>query len=337
MPTTKSLNAAKSAKKDEFYTQLSDIEKELKYHKDHFRNKVVYCNCDDPTVSNFFRYFFLNFNKLGLKKLITTCYKNQNSDLFSQHNQEKAIGIEYVGDHNPNLENINVFQLEGDGDFRSEECIELLKQSDIVVTNPPFSLFREYLAQLAKHSKKFLIIGNLNSVTSKEVFPLIKDNIIWLGTSIKSGDREFQVPEYYPLTASSFRIDEQGRRFVRVKGVRWFTNIDFRQRHENLILYKKYTPDDFVKFDNYDAVNVDKTKDIPMDYSGVMGVPVSFLDKHNPDQFEILEVTDTSSELRTKKYSANDAPNYSSLNGRGVIRRGDKLEKKYARILIRRL
>lgn len=292
----KNLHDAKSNKKDEFYTQLADIEKELRHYKEHFKNKTVLCNCDDPRVSNFFHYFSYNFEVLGLKKLITTCYKNQNAELFSDHKSEKAIYLEYYGDKNdnrvPDPEEIGIKHLEGDGDFRSAECIELLKQADIVVTNPPFSLFREYVAQLIEFDKKFVILGNQNAITYKEIFKLIKDNKLWLGVSIHSGDREFGVPDNYPISAAGYRIDENGKKFIRVKGVRWFTNIDYEERHENLILYKKYSPEEFPKYDNYDAINVDKTKDIPVDYEGAMGVPITFLDKYNPEQFEILGLDD---------------------------------------------
>lgn len=288
----KNLHNAKTSKKDEFYTQLSDIERELKHYRTHFKDKVVYCNCDDPRISNFFHYFSYNFEKLGLKKLITTCYKNQNADLFSQNDSERAIYLEYNGDKTgnnvPDPNEIGIKHLKGDGDFRSKETIELLKQADIVVTNPPFSLFREYVAQLVEYDKKFLIIGNVNAVTYKEVFKLIKENKLWLGASIHSGDREFGVPDDYPLNAAGYRIDNQGKKFIRVKGVRWFTNLDYNERHEDLILYKKYTPEEYPKYDNYDAINVDKTKDIPMDFDGVIGVPITFLDKYNPDQFEII-------------------------------------------------
>lgn len=261
------LQAARKAKKDEFYTQLADIESELKHYKEHFQGKTVLCNCDDPRVSNFFHYFSYNFERLGLKKLITTCYKNQNRDLFSQNDSEQAIYLEYYGDKDgdrvPNPEEIGVKRLKGDGDFRSAECIELLKQADIVVTNPPFSLFREYVAQLMEYKKKFLIIGNVNAITYKETFKLIKENQLWMGASIHSGDREFGIPDDYPLNAASCRIDENGKKYIRVKGVRWFTNLDYPERHENLILYKNYNPDDYPKYDNYDAINVDKTPTFP--------------------------------------------------------------------------
>ena len=286
------LHDAKCNQKDEFYTQLVDIENELRHYREHFRGKIVYCNCDDPRVSNFFHYFSYNFQHQGLKKLITTCYRNQQRDLFSQHDSEKAIMLEYDGfrdgERVPRAEDIGITHLRGDGDFRSRECIELLKQADIIVTNPPFSLFREYVAQLVKYEKKFLIIGHQNAITYKEIFPLIKENKLWYGPSISSGDREFGVPDHYPLTAASHRIDAGGRKYVRVKGVRWFTNLEHQKRNEELILYKYYSPEEYPTYDNYDAINVNKTKDIPVDYGGVMGVPVTFLDKFNPSQFEIL-------------------------------------------------
>lgn len=286
------LKAASAAKKDEFYTQLVDIENELKHYKEHFRGKTVLCNCDDPRVSNFFHYFSYNFEQLGLKKLITTCYKNQNRDLFSQNDAEQAIWLEYFGDRNgnrvPDPEEIGIHYLKGNGDFRSQECIELLKEADIVVTNPPFSLFREYVAQLMKYGKKFLIIGNVNAISYKETFQYIKNNQLWLGASIHSGDREFGVPQDYPLNAAGCRQDENGNKFIRVKGVRWFTNLDYHERHEDLILYKTYNPEEYPRYCNYDAINVDKTSEIPMDYEGVMGVPITFLDKYNPKQFEIV-------------------------------------------------
>lgn len=288
----KNLRSAKTEKKDEFYTQLSDIEKELKHYKNHFKDKVVLCNCDDPRVSNFFHFFSYNFERFGLKKLIATCYKSQNIDLFSENKSERAIYLEYTGDKNgnnvPDVEEIGIKYLEGDGDFRSRECIELLKEADIVVTNPPFSLFREYVAQLVEYKKKFLIIGNLNALTYRDIFKLIKENELWFGHSIHSGDREFRVPEDYPLTAASSRIDEKGNKYIRVKGVRWFTNLDYTERHEDLLLFKKYSPEEYPTYDNYNAINVDVTKEIPMDYVGIMGVPITYIDKYNPDQFEIL-------------------------------------------------
>ena len=284
------LHNAKTNKEDEFYTQLSDIEKELKHYKKHFKDKVVLCNCDDPRVSNFFHYFSYNFEKLGLKKLITTCYKNQERDLFTTNAQEQAIYLEYKGDKNgdnvPNPEEIGIHVLNGDGDFRSDECIELLKEADIVVTNPPFSLFRDYVAQLIEYDKKFLIIGNQNAITYKEIFSLIKENKIWLGN--KAGDMAFAVPEYYEKRETRFWIDESGHKWRSMGNICWFTNLDHSKRHEELILYKTYNENDYQKYDNYDALNVNKVAEIPMDYTGVMGVPITFLDKYNPEQFEIL-------------------------------------------------
>ena len=278
MKQNSNLHKAKDAKKDEFYTQLTDIEKEMKHYKQHFCGKVVFCNCDDPMWSEFWRYFHLNFSELGLKKLIATHY--------DMHNP--TYKLEYIGGNDNNVEAGVLTCLIQNGDFRSDECIVLLKEADIVVTNPPFSLFREYVAQLIEHEKKFIIIGNVNALTYKEFFPLIKDNKVWIGLSIHSGDREFRVPESYPLTAASARIDSDGNKYIRVKGVRWFTNLDYADRHKFLDLWKKYTPEEYPHYDNYDAINVNKTSDIPYDYDDVMGVPITFLDKFNPDQFEIV-------------------------------------------------
>lgn len=311
-----SLHGAKRAKKDEFYTQLVDIEKELKHYKEQFCSKVVYCNCDDPFESNFFKYFAANFNALELKKLIATSYVKSpivggQLPLFDMEglkpngkepfrieirevpdvNGDGAIDLDdvkYLLEHDKNT----ATPLRGDGDFRSEECIELLKEADVVVTNPPFSLFREYVSQLMEYRKKFLIIGNINAVTYKESFGYIKDNKMWLGESIHSGDREFRVPDEYPLEAAGFRVDANGNKYIRVKGVRWFTNLDNEQRHEGLVLYKKYSLEEYPRYDNYDAINVNKTSDIPVDYDGAMGVPITFLDKYNPEQFEIMSCND---------------------------------------------
>lgn len=291
MSKNKNLHKAKDSKKDEFYTQLCDIEQELKHYKKHFKNKVVYCNCDDPRVSNFFHYFSYNFEKLGLKKLIATCYKNQNMDLFSQNSSEQAIYLEYEGNKNgnnvPDQSEIGIKTLKGDGDFRSAECIELLKQADIVVTNPPFSLFREYVSQLVEFDKKFLIVGHQNAITYKEVFKLIKEDKIWLGYGFKGGAAHF-INQHYEDYATAGNHKEG---MIRVSGVVWFTNLDLNKRHEDLILYKTYkgNEEEYPKYDNYDAINVDKTKDIPVDYAGAMGVPITFLDKYNPDQFEIIK------------------------------------------------
>ena len=327
----KQLTGAKKAKKDEFYTQLADIETELKHYREHFKGKTVLCNCDDPRMSNFFYYFVLNFHFLGLKKLITTCYKNQNPDLCSENISEQAVYLVYEGEDigippNPTIAGL-VRSLEGDGDFRSKECIAFLEEADIVVTNPPFSLFREYVAQLIKYDKKFIIIGNINAVTYKEIFPLIQRDQVWLGPSIHSGDREFEIPSSYPLEAAGSRTDDEGRRYIRVKGVRWFTNLDFPQRHEELTLYKKYSPEGYPHYDNYDAINVDKVADTPCNYDGVMGVPITYLDKHNPDQFEILDANDfIIKDQAPKKPHGLIKDKDGSVKGRIV----------YARILIRK-
>ena len=283
----KNLNAAKTAKKDEFYTQLEDINNELKHYREHFRGKTVLCNCDDPRVSNFFTYFAYNFEFLGLKRLITTYYKNQDMDLFSQNNCEQAIYLIYDGDKNgnnvPDPEEIGIHPLKGDGDFRSKECIELLKQADIVVTNPPFSLFREYVAQLIEYNKKFLIIGHQNAIHYKEIFPLIKENKVWLGYGFKGGAAHF-ISQYEDVATAGNHKEGM----IRVSGVQWFTNLEIKKRHEDIILYRLYSPEAYPHYDNYDAIDVGKTEDIPCDYDGIMGVPDTFLEKFNPDQFEII-------------------------------------------------
>lgn len=289
------LHSAKKEKNDEFYTQLSDIENELKHYKHHFKGKTVYCNCDDPRMSNFFHYFSYNFEHLGLKRLIATCYKSQDTDLFSKNNDDQAVYLIYDGDQDgdniPSKDEIKVNTLKGDGDFRSDECIELLKQADIVVTNPPFSLFREYVAQLIAYDKKFLIIGNQNAITYKETFSLIKENKMWLGT--KSGDMKFIVPDYYEQRAHRSWVDDDGINWRSLGNACWYTNLDHPKRHEDIILWKNYNPDEYPKYDGYDVINVDKVAEIPIDYDGVMGVPITFLDKHNPNQFEILGIANS--------------------------------------------
>lgn len=317
MTKNNNLNTAKATKNDEFYTQLEDIENELKYYKDYFKGKVVYCNCDgflNKEKSNFFIYFSLNYEFLGLKGLICTKY-NPNG---------KGKKYEYYGDLNgnnyPDEEEVFTSELEGDGDFRSEECIELLKKCDIVCTNPPFSLFRQYVAQLFEYNKDFLIIGNVNAISYKEVFPLIKENKMWLGVSITSGDRKFVVPDNYPLNAAGCGIDENGKKYIRVKGVRWFTNLDNKKPHEELVLYKKYNEEEYPKYDNYDAIEVSKVTDIPMDYYGVMGVPITFLDKYCPEQFEIV------GQMMTTKVTEFNF-GYPYIDGK----------KKFARLLIKRI
>jgi len=322
----KNLHKAKSNKKDEFYTQLSDIERELKHYRKHFKDKVVYCNCDDPRVSNFFHYFSYNFEKLGLKKLITTCYKNKQMDLFSQNDSEEAIYLEYEGDKNgnniPDIEEIGVKPLKGDGDFRSPESIELLKQADIVVTNPPFSLFREYVAQLIEYDKKFLIIGHQNAIAYKGIFKLIKENKIWLGYGFKGGAAHF-INKHYEDYATA---GDHKKGMIRVSGVVWFTNLDINKRHEDLILYKKYygNEDEYPKYDNYDAINVNKVAEIPMDYKGFMGVPITFLSKYSPQQFELLGIMNTGEENKGIRYEGTP-------HGRPIING----KEKYLRILIK--
>lgn len=336
------LGAAKTAKKDEFYTQLTDIEKEMRYYRKHFKGKTVLCNCDDPFESNFFKYFVLNFNRLGLKKLIATCYATspivgQQLSLFDvvggdeeQRNKPyKAVVTkvyDVTGDGGVDMFDVaelfkahenELVELEGDGDFRSEECLALLNEADIVVTNPPFSLFREYVSVLMEHEKHFIIIGNVNAITYKEFFPLLKENKVWIGASIHSGDRKFYVPDDYPLNAAGCGIDEDGRRFIRVKGVRWYTNLDLKQRHEEMILVKRYSPEIYPHFDNYDAINVDKTADIPCDYAGIMGVPITFLDRYSPDQFEIVGYTAKDMGVECLKFYQDLEQ---SMNGKPFVR-----------------
>lgn len=297
------LHGAKKEKNDEFYTQIADIEKELLHYKPHFYGKVVLCNCDDPEWSNFYKYFTLNFEHLGLSRVITTHYAKG----------KPSFKLEYFG------KDVDVKRTEllGDGDFRTEECLAILKESDIVVTNPPFSLFREYVATLVDNNKKFIILGNVNAITYKETFKLIKDNSLWLGPSISSGDREFRVPDSYPLNAAGYRVDEQGNKYIRVKGVRWFTNLPHEKRNQDLHSWATYKGSEsmFPKYDNYDAIEVSKVADIPGDYEGVMGVPITFLDKYNPSQFEILGLDDHRLVYPEWRGRGPD------LNGKGVYRR----------------
>jgi len=287
----KNLGRAKNSKNDEFYTQLSDIEKELKHYKVQFKDKVVYCNCDDPRVSNFFHYFSYNFEKLGLRKLIATCYKNQDANVLSEHISDQAVCLEYEGDKNgnfkPDLEEIEIRPLKGDGDFRSEESINLLQQADIVVSNPPFSLFREYIAQLIEYDKKFLIVGDQNAITYKEVFRLIRDNKVWLGYD-NGGTKWFQVPDDYEIKTESRKKIVNGVQYFSKGSINWFTNLNTSKRNESLILYKSYSSDEYDSYDNYEAINVNRVADIPIDFEGVMGVPITFVDKFNPKQFEIV-------------------------------------------------
>ena len=330
MAKNDNLHKAKRAKADEFYTQLSDIENECKHYWEHFKGKTILCNCDDPRVSNFFRYFSLNFEHLGLKKLIATCYKNQDIDLFSQESSEKAVYIIYEGDKNGNRQvddnELEVKELQGDGDFRSKECIELLKEADIVVTNPPFSLFREYVAQLIEYEKKFLIIGNKNALTYKEIFTLIKANKIWTGVRGFSGGMWFK-SDYEGKTEKIIK-DWEGNteRIINVPSI-WFTNLDHKKRHEELILYKNYTPEEYPKYDNYDAREVKKTAEIPMNYNGVMGVPITFMNKYNPEQFELIWTTDRGGDGMLEEFKIpHDRYDAPVVAGKGL----------YKRILIRK-
>lgn len=290
------LTKAKTNKKDEFYTQLKDIESELIYYKDHFSGKTVFCNCDDPKVSNFFKFFFKNFKALNLKRLIVSCYKKQPTELFDVNEQyEKAYYIDYDGhledESKSSITDLQSIYFSGDGDFRNRESVELLIQSDIVVTNPPFSLFRKFVDQLVKFEKKFLVIGNINAITYKEIFKLIKNNKAWMGVHMGRGISGFIVPPSYELYGSEARIDEDGNRIVSPNNCLWLTNMDIAKRHEDIILTKSYYDDKsyFPLYDNYDGINVNKTKDIPFDYEGHVGVPITFLHKFNPDQFEIIK------------------------------------------------
>ena len=356
------LHAANSGKNDEFYTQLPDIEKELKYYKQHFQGKVVLCNCDDPYESNFFKYFALNFNALGLKKLIATCYNGSpvsGNELLldfgdtvddpkkiaykveitevTDVNGDGAVNladVKYLMQNNKNIISI----LKENGDFRSKESIDLLQQADIVVTNPPFSLFREYVAQLIKYDKKFLILGNMNAITYKEIFPLLKENRLWIGNGFNLS-MVFRTTYPNKLEANRKYVISKGYNpddnYVKTPAIAWYTNLDLQKRHEELILYKHYTPEEYPHYDNYDAINVDKVTDIPVDYDGIMGVPITFMDKYNPDQFEIIWQASGNTrasapkEILTElKYRAHEAD-----RGGCTIVHG---ERTYGRIFIRR-
>jgi len=359
---TKSLNRnlhkASQAKKDEFYTQLIDIEKELKHYKEQFRGKVVYCNCDDPFESNFFKYFAANFKALKLKKLITTSYVKSpiaggQLELFEVEGLKPSgkepfkIEIKEVpdadGDGAINLDDVEYLlkhdkntstPLRGNGDFRSDECIKLLKQADIVVTNPPFSLFREYVAQLVEYNKKFLIIGNLNAITYKEIFKLVKKNKLWLGYN--NGPKTYLVPDNYEQ--NNIFVGADGKKYAKMGNTGWYTNLDISKRQESLILYRKYSSKEYPKYDNYNAIEVSKVVEIPTNYYGIIGIPVTFLDKYNPTQFEILGITDRDpgNNYRTKMYTREDSPKYNDLNRRAAIRINNDLKPVYARLLIKR-
>lgn len=318
MAGNRKLNSAKTARKDEFYTQLSDIEKELRHYKKHFQGKTVFCNCDDPFESNFFKYFVLNFNRLGLKKLIATCYTGspiagKQLSIFdildgsTEENENKpykaivTMVYDKTGDGGVDMFDVaelfksgvnELTELEGDGDFRSPECMSLLDEADIVVTNPPFSLFREYVATLVEHKKSFILIGNQNAIKYKEIFPLLQNNEIWLGYGFQGNVAFFDSP-YEDVAVSS----QHKEGLIRVSGVMWFTNLDIKKRHEDMILVKRYNADDYVKYDNYDAIDVPKAADIPCDYAGKMGVPITFMTQFNPDQFELIGCSDVADSI----------------------------------------
>ena len=306
MSANANLHKAKDAKNDEFYTQLTDVAKELMHYKQHFKDKIVLCNCDDPTWSAFWKYFHLNFSALGLKKLVSTHYDKN----------EPTYKMEYTGGDDNDIEVGIKTPLEGNGDFRNQECIDLLDEADIVVTNPPFSLFREYVAVLMEHKKKFLIVGNQNVITYKEFFPLIKNNKVWLGTYC--GDMAFKVPADSEPRETRFWIDEDGQKWRSLGNACWYTNLDHKKRHEKLTLWKNYSDDEYEHYDDFDAIEVGKVSEIPIDFDGVMGVPVTFLDKYNPDQFEIVWL---------------DGPDDTKWYGSGPAING---KKKYRRVIIRR-
>ena len=366
---------AKTAKNDEFYTQYPDIQKEINAYLDYapnvFRGKTVLLPCDDPEWSNFTKFFAQNFELLGLKKLISTSYAPEskkykmpyqptlfeteqphfNADKSKTHGKIFALERDVTGDNRINIEDLQWQYLEGDGDFRSKEIRKLRDEADIIVTNPPFSLFREFVVWLVESEKKFAIIGNVNAISYKEVFPLIKDNKMWMGVSIHSGDREFGVPDTYPLEASGWRIDENGNKYIRVKGVRWFTNIDHGRRHEPLRLmtmaenfkHSKHKEirgqKDYVHYENYNAIDIPFTDAIPSDYEGTMGVPITFLDKYCPEQFEIIGHPhgDYGLELGLKPYPRElKELNKGLRDGDLYYMKDGKPELPYRRILIRK-
>lgn len=373
----KNLGNAKTAKNDEFYTQLPDIEHEMQAYVDYdpnvFRDKTILMPCDDPEWSNFTRYFALNFQLFGIRKLISTSYAPDakaakygvmpslfpgdeqdpkfDRDKWQTHGRIFVLDRDINGDNRIDIDDLRWEYLDGDGDFRSREITQLRNEADFIITNPPFSLFREFLKWIIDGGKRFSVIGNMNAITYKEVFPLLKDNKIWLGPSISSGDREFGVPKEYPLNAAGWRIDEEGKHFIRVKGVRWYTNIEHGKRHEPLPLM---TMADNLKFsrhkdlrlrkeyqhyDNYDAIEVPYTDAIPSDYTGPMGVPISFLDKYCPEQFRLLGITDRGNEygIKTREYTPEDTPHFGDLNRRGAIMVDGELKSTYARILIQKI
>ena len=356
----KNLNAAKAAKKDEFYTEMTDIERELQHYWPHFRGKVVFCNCDDPYESYFFKYFALHFNHLGLKKLICTCYNGspvQGNELvidfgdFSDEPRKVAFKVvitevkDLNGDGAVDLSDVryllqndkNVISILKTGDFRDPECIELLKEADIVVTNPPFSLFREYIAQLMEYGKKFLIIGSLNAIHYKEIFPWIKEGRIWLGYGFNAGNAFFRIPTQDKPKYSEGVYDETTG-LVKFRNCHWFTNLDHNKRHEELDMVCRYTPEEYPTYANYDAIEVSKVSDIPFDYAGAMGVPTTFLDKFNPDQFEIIGLAegDLGKELGLKPFDRElKKLNKSLRDGQVFYMKNGIPQKPYSRIIIR--
>ena len=346
------LNRAFIVKKDEFYTQYEDVAREMVKHREQLKGKTILCNCDDPFESAFFRFFVLHFEKFGLAGLTSTCIAGspiagREYPLEGVTSAYKAVVTEVPEDPllrpdgSLDLESLfampgnSLVHLAGDGDFRSEECEALLKEADIVATNPPFSLSREYISLLERHKKNFIILGNMNAATCKEVFPLFRDNKIWYGESIRSGDRKFHVPDNYPLNAAGCGIDERGRRFIRVKGVRWFTNLDTSKRHEPISLARGYTPDEYPRYENYDAIDVGRTQNIPANYDGIMGVPITFLDKYSPDQFEIIMLANGNARTNVSSTTLAEVgyrPHTEDRGGVGIING----RRVYARILIRR-
>lgn len=355
-PLSTSRNAALShalvVKMDEFYTHYDDVAKEMDRHVPQFAGKAILCNCDDPFESAFFRYFLLNFRRLGLSKLLSTCYagspiaKRGRSRIGSTGAYTAVItdvpdGPLVKADGSLNLTPLlarpanSLINLTGDGDFRSGEALALLRDADIVATNPPFSLFRDYMNLLVQHQKEFIILGNMNAATYREVFPLFRDNLLWYGESIRSGDRQFYVPDSYPLHAANCGIDDSGRRFIRVKGVRWFTNLDTQRRHATIDLTCRYNPRHYPKYENYNAIEVGRTQNIPADYDGIMGVPITFLDKYNPDQFDIVMLANGNARTNVSTTTLKEAgyrPHAEDRGGVGII----EGRRVYARILIRR-
>lgn len=351
-PVNAKLNHAFLVKKDEFYTQYEDVEKEMLNHQKKLKGKTIFCNCDDPFESAFFRFFIIHFNKIGLAGLISTCYTSspmagREYPLEDGAGAYKAVVTEVPDDditrpdgsldleHLFDMPGNSLVYLAGDGDFRSDECKDLLVEADVVATNPPFSLFREYIELLVSHKKDFIILGNMNATTTKEIFPLFRDNKVFYGESIRSGDRKFFVPDSYPLNATGCGIDKNGRRFIRVTGVRWFTNLKTSKRRKSLELTCRYSPDEYPHYENYNAIEVGRTQNIPIDFDGIMGVPITFLDKYSPDQFEIIMLANGNARTNVPPKTLSRVkyrPHPEDKGGVGIING----QRSYARILIRR-